>query len=159
MYFFFSFFIFFFYVYMDQNASEIKIYYSYYYYSRFVWVRFIHYKSEVFQKFRDLVKELEKGTGRKLKALRSDLGGEFFSNEFQQYLKRRGIRHQLTTADSPQHNGVAERINRTLTEKARTTIAAANVPKTFWAEAIANAAYVRNRSPTSSLRNITPFEA
>ena len=38
-------------------------------------------------------------------------------------------------------------------------IAAANVSKTFWAEAIANAAYVRNRSPTSSLRNMTPFEA
>ena len=128
-------------------------------YSRFVWVRFIRYKSEVFQKFRDLVKELEKGTGRKLKALRSDRGGEFLSNEFQQYMKRRGIRHQLTTADSPQQNGVAERMNRTLTEKARTMIAAANIPKTFWAEAIANAAYVRNRSPTSSLRNMTPFEA
>ena len=39
--------------------------------SRFVWVRFIRHKSEVFQKFRDLIKELEKGTGRKLKALRS----------------------------------------------------------------------------------------
>ena len=52
--------------------------------SRFVWVRFIRHKSEVFQKFRDLIKELEKGTGRKLKALRSDRGGEFLSNEFQQ---------------------------------------------------------------------------
>ena len=51
-------------------------------YSRFVWVRFIRYKGEVFQKFRDLVKELEKGTWRKLKALRSDRGGEFLSNEF-----------------------------------------------------------------------------
>ena len=70
--------------------------------SRFVWVRFIRHKSEVFQKFRDLIKELEKGTGRKLKALRSDRSGEFLSNEFQQFLKRRGIHHQLTTADSPQ---------------------------------------------------------
>ena len=127
--------------------------------SRFVWVRFIRHKSEVFQKIRDLIKELEKGTGRKLKALRSDRSGEFLSNEFQQYLKRRGIHHQLTTTDSPQQNGVTERMNRTLIEKAHAMIAAANVSKTFWAEAIANAAYVRNRSPTSSLRNMTPFEA
>ena len=107
--------------------------------SIFVWVRFIRHKSEVFQKFRDLIKELEKGTGRKLKALRSDRGGEFLSNEFEQYLKRRGIHHQLNTADSPQQNGVAERMNRTLIEKAHAMIAAANVSKTFSAEAIANA--------------------
>ena len=127
--------------------------------SRFVWVRFIRDKSEVFRKFRELVKELEKGTGRKVKALRSDRGGVYLSGEFQHYLKRRGIDHQQTTADSPEQNGVAERTNRELLEKARTMMAAANIPNTFWAEAIANAAYTRNRSPTSALQNMTPFEA
>ena len=38
-------------------------------------------------------------------------------------------------------------------------MAAANIRNTFWAEAIANAAYTRNRSPTSALQNMTPFEA
>ena len=94
-------------------------------------MRFIRHKSEVFQTFRYLIKELEKGTGRKFKALISDRGGEFLSNDFQQYLKRRGIHHQLTTTDSPQQNGVAERMNRTLIEKAHAMIAAANVSKTF----------------------------
>ena len=122
-------------------------------------MRFIRHKSEVFQKFRDLVKELEKGTGRNVKALRSDRGGEYLSGEFQQYLKRRGIYHQLTTAESPEQNGVAERMNRTLVEKARAMMNATNIPHTFWSEAIANAAYVRNRSPTSALQNMTPFEA
>ena len=52
--------------------------------SRFVWVRFIRHKSEVFQKFCDLIKELEKGTGRKLKALRSDrvMFGEDYNQTF-----------------------------------------------------------------------------
>ena len=110
--------------------------------SRFVCVRFIRDKSEVFRKFRDLVKVLEKGTGRKIKALRSDRGGEYLSGEFQQYLKRLGIDHQLTryTADSPEQNGVAERMNREIVEKSRAMMAAANIPNTFWAEAIANAA-------------------
>ena len=85
--------------------------------SRFAWVRFIRDNSEVFRKFRELVKELEKGTGRKVKALRSDRGDEYLSGEFQQHLKRRGIDHQQTTADSPEQNGVTERTNRELLEK------------------------------------------
>ena len=122
-------------------------------------MRFFRDKSEVFRKFRELVKELEKGTRRKVKVLRPDRGGEYLSGEFHQYLKRRGIDHQQTTADSPEQNGVAERTNRELLEKARTMMAATNIPNTFWAEAIANAAYTRNRSPTSALQNMTPFEA
>ena len=124
--------------------------------SRFVGVRFIRDNSEV---FRDLVKELEKGTWRKVKALRSGRGDEYLFGEFLPYLKRRGIDHQLTTTDSPEQNGVAERMIRELLEKARAMMAATNIPNTLWAEAIANAAYVRNRSPTSALQNMTPFEA
>ena len=120
--------------------------------SIFVWVRFIRHKSDVFQKFGDLVKELVNGTGLKVKALRSYRGGEYLSGEFQQYLKLCGIHHQLTTAESPEQNGVAERMNRTLVEKARAMMAASNIPHTFWAEAIANATHARNRSPTSSLK-------
>ena len=37
-------------------------------------------------------------------------------------------------------------------------MAATNIPNTFWAEAIENAAYARNRSTTSALQNMTPFE-
>ena len=50
-------------------------------------------------------------------------------------------------------------MNRKLLEKARAIVAATKIQNTFWAEAIANAAYARNRSPTSSLQNMTPFEA
>ena len=108
--------------------------------SRFVWGRLIRDKSVVSKKFHDLVNESEKDTGCKLKPLRSDRGGDYLADEFQQYLKRHRIHHQLTNAESPEQNGVAERMNRKLLEKARAMMAATNIPNTFWAEAIANAA-------------------
>ena len=58
--------------------------------------------------------------------LRTDNGGEYLSTEFQNYLKEKGIRHELTVPHSPQQNGVAERMNRTLVESARPMIAHAD---------------------------------
>ena len=49
-----------------------------------------------------------------IKALRSDNGGEYLSNEFKAFLTQHGIKHELTVAYTPQQNGVAERMNRTL---------------------------------------------
>ncbi|CAK1588349.1 unnamed protein product [Parnassius mnemosyne] len=54
-------------------------------------------------------------------------------------------------------NGVAERMNRTLTEKARALLLDSQFPKELWGEALRYAVYVNNRSPTASL-NVTPFE-
>ena len=61
--------------------------------------------------------------------------------------------------DSPQQNGVAERMNRTLVESARTMISHAGLPNMYWAEAISTAAYVRNRMTTKAIKeNKTPYE-
>ena len=127
--------------------------------SRFVWVRFITHKSEVLKKFKALVQQLETATGKKLKTLRSDCGGEYVSKEFEEFLEEKGILHQKSVPYCPEQNGVAEPMGRTLVEKARAMLKGAGLSNEFWAEAVANAAYVRNRSPTSSLENITPFEA
>ena len=75
------------------------------------------------------------------------------------YLKSRGIQHELTVPYSPEQNGVAERMNRTLTESARSMMAHAGVTNQYWAEAIATAAYLRNRAPTSVIKEgKTPYE-
>ena len=74
------------------------------------------------------------------------------SIEFQNYLKVKGIRNELTVPHSPQQNGVAERMNRTLVESARSMIAHAGVSNIFWVEAISTAAYVRNHLPTTALK-------
>lgn len=73
-------------------------------------------KSEVFEKFKTFKTMVELQTGCKIKALRSDNGGEYLSNEFNKYLETNGIKRQLTVPYTPQQNGVAERANRTLVE-------------------------------------------
>ncbi|RXN30143.1 Retrovirus-related Pol poly from transposon TNT 1-94 [Labeo rohita] len=101
----------------------------------------------------------EKSTGRQLKVLRTDNGGEYTSSEFQDFLKKEGIRHELTVPKTPEQNGVAERMNKTLMETVRSMLADAKLPQKFWAEALSTAVYLRNRSPTKSVKGMTPFEA
>ena len=76
---------------------------------------------------------VERSTGRKLKALRTDNGGEYTSREFKTYLKMEGIRHELTVPKNPEQNGVAERMNRTLIESVRSMLADTKLPQKFWA--------------------------
>ena len=57
---------------------------------------------------------VEKQTGKSIKVLRSDRGGEYLSTEFLDYLKVNGILSEWTPPYTPQLNGVAERRNRTL---------------------------------------------
>eukprot|EP00171_Calliarthron_tuberculosum_P022304 IDg22304t1 len=71
-------------------------------------------KSECFKHFRRFQRHAERKVGKKIKALRSDGGGEYTSTEFKDYLDKNGIAQQLTVAYTPQQNGVAERMNRTL---------------------------------------------
>ena len=70
------------------------------------------------------------------------------------------IDHEETDAESPEQNGVAERLNRILMDKARAMVARAGLSKRFWAEAVNMANYLRNCSPCQSLRgHVTPYEA
>ena len=93
-----------------------------------------------------------------LKVLRSDNGGEYLSNSFKDFLSQNGIQHQLTVAYTPQQNGVAERMNRTLLDLVRSMLHDKSLPKKFWAEALATAVYVRNRVTSRSLpSNTTPY--
>ncbi|XP_019233115.1 PREDICTED: uncharacterized protein LOC109213738 [Nicotiana attenuata] len=93
------------------------------------------------QAFRVLV---EKESGYEIKALRSDKGGEFTSNEFNDFCQSHGIRRPLTVPYSPQQNGVAERKNRTILNVARCMLKAKSMPKEFWAEAVSCAVYLNN---------------
>ena len=113
-------------------------------------------KDEVFEKFREWKTMIEKSTGSRLKAIRTDNGGEFTSREF---LTTEGVRHELTIPNNPEQNGVAERMNRTLVETARSMLVNSNLPCSFWAEALSTATYLRNRSPTKAVTGMTPYEA
>ena len=59
--------------------------------TRKVWVYFMKEQSEVFTHFQNFKVMVEKQTGKHVKCLRSDGGGEYFSNEFFGYLQKNGI--------------------------------------------------------------------
>jgi len=92
--------------------------------------RFVQWKSLV-----------EKSSGKKLKAMRTDNGGEFTSTQFNDYLRTQGIRHEQTILKTPEQNGVAERLNRTLVEMSCAMLLDAKLENLFWAEAIFTAVY------------------
>ena len=126
--------------------------------SRYIWVYILKQKSEVVERFLEWKAMVERSTGKKLQALRSDNGGEYTSTQFQDYLTKEGIKHELTVPKSPEQNGVAERLNRTLMESVRSMLFGGQLPQRFWAEALATAVYLRNRSPTKANEVITPMK-
>nr|GFB02707.1 ribonuclease H-like domain-containing protein [Tanacetum cinerariifolium] len=74
------------------------------------------------------------------------------------FCSQKGIKKAFSNARTPQQNGVAERRNRTLIEAARTMLADAKLPVTFWAEAVNTACYVQNRVLVNKSHNKTPYE-
>ena len=128
-------------------------------YSRYCKIYFLRKKSEALEKFKEFKVAVEKETSLNVKALRADRGGEYMSEEFKQFLKECGIRSESTAAYSPQQNGVSERLNRTLVEAARSMISHAGLSKTYWAEAVATATYLRNRMVSTALKSgQTPYQ-
>ena len=75
---------------------------------------------------------VEKETGKNLKALPTDNGGEFTSSKYEAYLKSEGVRHELTIPKTPEQNGVAEHMNRTLVEATRSMLSNATYHPNFW---------------------------
>lgn len=115
-------------------------------------------KSEAFEKYKQYEASLLTQRNVKIKRLQSDRGGEYLSDEFKQHLAFHGTSHQLTVHDTPEENGVAECLNRTLVEHVRAMLLAAGPPKYLWGEAIMHATYLKNHTSTRALPMKTPFE-
>ena len=126
-------------------------------YSKFSAVQPISRKSDTPTALKDTLKLLESLSGYKTQRLRCDNGSEFINDDLTTYCRENGIKLETTVRYSPQQNGAAERLNRTLMDKVRPMLAASGVPKSLWADAVVTANYVRNRSPVSD-RDKTPYE-
>ena len=110
---------------------------------------------DAFRRFRAMA---EKQTGLTIKFFRSDRGGEFMSNDFTKFLEEKGIIRETTAPGTPQQNGVAERMNQTLTGGARALLHHSGMSEGFWSKAIAVSAHVVNRAPRKGLDWRTPYE-
>ncbi|SCZ95509.1 BZ3500_MvSof-1268-A1-R1_C115g00626 [Microbotryum saponariae] len=97
-------------------------------YSRKLWAYAIGHKSEVFGIFKTWLAEVELETGATLKVLRTD----------------NGTRRQYSIPRTPQQNGRAERVNRSIVEGVLALLVDAHLPKTFWEEAAAYFVYCKN---------------
>jgi hypothetical protein len=102
---------------------------------------------------------VEKESGKQVKALRSDNGGEYISNEFKDFCSKEGIQRELITPHNPQQNGVVERKNRTIMGATRAMLHDQGLPMHLWVEACNTAVYVKNRCPHRVLGMSTPEEA
>jgi len=99
----------------------------------------------------------QRQTDAKVKVVRTDRGTEFLNRTFHSFCAEEGIHTELSAAYTPQQNGVAERMNRTLKEKARTLLLGVEADEGMWVEAIQTAAYLHNIMPVAGQEK-TPFE-
>jgi hypothetical protein len=125
-------------------------------YTRKAWVYFVKERHELHQVFIQFRTRVELETGRKIRAVRCDNGPEY--RLLGERLDRiYGIQFEYTTLYTLEQNGVAERLNRTLIQLARSMLLTAGLPLRFWEDAVVTACYLCNRSPVGPERK-TPEE-
>jgi hypothetical protein len=116
-------------------------------YSRKVHLSFLKQKSDAFSAIKSYIALVECQLGTKVKALRSDNGGEFTSREWDNYIRQLGIQHIRVPPDAHAQNGRVERVHLAILNLVRTYLIDTGLPQSFWAEGASYAAYTRNRTP------------
>jgi transposase InsO family protein len=136
-------------------------------YSRYGYIYLIKEKAQALDMFKSFKAEVELQLNKRIKAIRSDRGGEYYGRydgsgeqrrgSFAQFIDECGIVPQYTLPGSPAMNGVSERRNRTLKDMVRSMMSRTTLPQNLWGEALKTAAYILNRVPTKAT-NKTPYE-
>nr|GEW22415.1 hypothetical protein [Tanacetum cinerariifolium] len=125
---------------------------------RFTWTFFLKTKDKTSGILRNFITEIENLKDLKLKIIRFDNEGEFRNKKMNDFCSRKRIKREFSNARTPQQNGVAEMRNKTLIEAARTILADAKLPVTFWAEVVNTYCYVQNKVLVNKSQNKTPYE-
>lgn len=127
-------------------------------FSRIAKVYCIKNKSEVFECFEAYMNLVENMTGKRIKELRCDNGREYINKDFYRLAKNKGIYINACPPYTHELNGVAERFNRTVMDRARCLISEANVDKKYWPIFVETAVYIGNRLLTNTIIKRTPYE-
>ncbi|VVT49819.1 uncharacterized protein SAPINGB_P002459 [Magnusiomyces paraingens] len=126
------------------------------YYSRYSYVELLVRKSDASLAIRNFIARCESyfsgdSAGDRVAYFHSDNGGEYISKDLEQFFVSK-VPH------TPQQNGVAERLNRTLFEKAKSMLLYAHAPEYLWGEAVKSANYIRNRLPSRTTGGVAPLQ-
>lgn len=108
---------------------------------------FLHHRTETSYVFRNFFAEMRTLGHGNVQRLRNDNGTEYYNKEFYILLNLEGIQQQLSSPYTLEQNGIEERANRKLIEKARCMISYASIPESYWAEAVRTGAYLKNKIP------------
>ncbi|CAI7876460.1 unnamed protein product [Closterium sp. NIES-53] len=127
--------------------------------TRMCWTRLLKAKGDVTKAIQEWALEVCDDDKKRIKAIRTDGGGEFVNAELEKWMKSKGIKHDVTTPYTPQQNRAAERLNRTLVEAVRSLLQHSKLGSEWWGEASSLAAWIRNCLPMKVLPEMTPFEA
>ncbi|GJQ92388.1 ribonuclease H-like domain-containing protein [Tanacetum coccineum] len=136
-----------------STSNESKLWHR-----RFSWVFFLATKDETSGILQNFIRQIKNQLNHRVKIIRSDNHTEFKNRDMLEFCGNKGIKQEYSNARTPQQNGVAERMNRTLIEAARTMLADSLLPTTFWAEAVSTACYIFNRVRVTKPQNKTPYE-
>ncbi|KAJ9519136.1 hypothetical protein QJQ45_007693 [Haematococcus lacustris] len=115
-------------------------------------------KAQVPSIVKQVIEQLETQSGQRCKAIRTDNGTEYVNQQMQQYCSDKGIIHQHSAPYSPEQNGAAERLNRTIMEKTRSILHAGRMGLHHWADAAKLSNYVRCVLPVTD-QPLTPWES
>jgi hypothetical protein len=127
-------------------------------YTDHVWSEPMKSKDQTLATFKRFCAQVKKQYGLSIRYFRSDRGGEFMSKDFKDFLGSEGIIHETSAPDTPQQNGLAERMQQTIWSGIRAILHHSGLKNGFWSEALAVIIHVINRAPRKRLDWRTPHE-
>lgn len=126
-------------------------------YSRFIWVKFMKFKSQAKTAIILFHQELAK-EGIVIAVYHTDEGGEFASKDLKIWARKEAIQWEYTAAYAHSQNAIVERVNRTILTRVRAVLEDSQLPKELWAEILRGVVFVTNLSVPRAMI-ITPYEA
>jgi transposase InsO family protein len=100
--------------------------------TKFCYVYLLKTKDEALNYSKAYKANVENQLERKIKRLRSDRGGEYFSSEFSEFYIEHGIIHERTPPYSPQSNEIAKKKNHTLTKLVNAMLDTVGLSNEWW---------------------------
>ena len=125
-------------------------------YSRKSWILLVRDKTEIPQRVKEWKVVIEAEAGSVIRKMRSDNGTKFTGAEFVQRMAEKRTSMETTAPGNPQSNGVAERMNRKLQERARSMMAETDLSPGGWRETVKCASYMRKRRLVRGRGDKTP---
>ena len=115
-------------------------------YFRKTWIYPTNTRSDASSIFHDWQLHVEAGSNEKVMAIRCNNVPEL--KKLYGHIKGYSGSMELTVPYTPEQNGIAECINRTIIEKAKAMLIDVNLPHDLWPEVVQTVAYLHNQVPT-----------